>query len=709
MKHESRTIVFAILALLLFNVLASGVSLRTVKANTQTTTVQFYNIGAGQTSLTNETTHTSPYAAKLVIPSSAPQGSGCMVLYPYNKTLNSLQSFQVYTSYTNAVPRFVILLDTNGDGLTDVVLLSDYQFTSNGNWQITQGGQRWGWTEASPDLSTYGNGWNDSSYWKGIYGNGTVLSVGVALEYWAVKDSNGLGQPLYADELVLNGVTYNIAPPSNQTSNGSNADDWSMYRHDVQRTGLSSSPVSNGIPLWQFYTGLSYGDSPANRLRSSPAVVDGVVYFASNNSYFYALNATGGSLIWKVNTVSIVDSSPAVVGGVVYFGLLSNGHNSCLDALNATDGSLIWQFTTNIGIESSPAVVNGVVYVGSYSGYIYALNATNGALIWSYLTGGSAFSSPAIVNGVVYVGSIDGKVYALNANNGALIWSFQTRNPVYSSPAVVNNVIYFNTDNGTVYALRASDGSEIWQASIGSGTDHADDSPAVSGSIVYVGTRNGYYAFNATNGSQIWFFTSPYSARQTTGYVYSSPAVSGNVVYFGSCDGYVFALNAFTGAMIWSYQTGIFVFTSPAIVNGIVYVGSYDGYVYALGTGTLPVPTPTTAPTSTPQPTATPTPTPTPKPTPTATPTPVPTSKPTATPNATVTPAPASMPNQAPSPIPTNQPAIRPILAVEPNENESVNWLILGVIIGTGIIALISLGLIFKRSDEDLQRNRRPF
>jgi hypothetical protein len=67
------------------------------------------------------------------------------------------------------------------------------------------------------------------------------------------------------------------------------------------------------------------------------------------------------------------------------------------------------------------------------------------------------------------------------------------------------------------------------------------------------------------------------------------------------------------------------------------------------------------------------------------------------------------MPNQAPSPIPTNQPAIRPILAVEPNENESVNWLILGVIIGTGIIALISLGLIFKRSDEDLQRNRRPF
>ena len=701
MKHGSRTIVFAILALLLFNVLASGVSLRTVKANTQTTTVQFYNIGAGQTSLTNETTHTSPYAAKLVIPSSAPQGSGCMVLYPYNKTLNSLQSFQVYTSYTNAVPRFVILLDTNGDGLTDVVLLSDYQFTSNGNWQITQGGQRWGWTEASPDLSTYGNGWNGSSYWKGIYGNATVLSVGVALEYWAVKDSNGLGQPLYADELVLNGVTYNIAGAPNQSSNVSTVDDWPMYRHDLQRSGLSTSTAANCSLIWQFFTGPSNSPSLADRLRASPAVVDGIVYVGSNNSYFYALNATSGSSIWQVNVGSNVESSAAVVDNVVYVGILWNGQNGYVDALNATTGSVIWRYATNSGIESSPAVIDGVVYVGSFYGYIYALNATNGVLKWSYLTGGSTFSSPAIVNGVVYIGSIDGKVYALNANNGALIWSFQTRNPVYSSPAVVNNVIYFNTDNGTVYALRASDGSEIWRAFIGSGTDHADDSPAVSGSIVYVGTRNGYYAFNATDGSQIWFFTSPYSSRQTTGYVYSSPAVSGNVVYFGSCDGYVFALNAFTGAMIWSYRTGIFVFTSPAIVNGIVYVGSYDGYVYALGTGTLPVPTPATAPTSTPQPTATSTPTPTV--------TPVPTSQPTATPNATVTPAPASMSHQAPSPIPTNQPATRPMLAVEPNGNGSVDWLIFGVIIGTGIIALISLFLVFKRSDGDLQRNRRPF
>jgi hypothetical protein len=133
------------LALLLFNVLSAGLSQQTAKATTQNNiAVQLLNIGGGQTSLTNQTTHTSILSAKLVIPIGAQQGSGCMVLCPYNKPLSTLQSFQVYTSYTNATPRFVVLFDTNGNAMTDIVLLSDYQFLSNSSWQITQGGLRWG-------------------------------------------------------------------------------------------------------------------------------------------------------------------------------------------------------------------------------------------------------------------------------------------------------------------------------------------------------------------------------------------------------------------------------------------------------------------------------------------------------------------------------------------------------------------------------------
>ena len=279
MKHVKEIVVFTFLALLMFNVSTSGVNLGIVKADTQnTTTVQLQNIGDGQSSLSNQITHTSTYSAKLVIPSDASQGSSCIVLYPYNKPLHTLQPFQVHTSYTNALPRFVVVLDTTGDGLANVVLLSDYQFVGNGNWQVTQGGQRWGWSEANPSLSSYGKTWNDFYYWKGVYGDAVVLSVGVALEYWAVKDASGLDQPLYTDEVVLNGVTYNIAAPNQPLP-----DDWPMYRHDHQRSGHSTSTAPNGNLSWQFNTG--------DKIRSSPAIVNGLPTWVQTTATVYALNA----------------------------------------------------------------------------------------------------------------------------------------------------------------------------------------------------------------------------------------------------------------------------------------------------------------------------------------------------------------------------------------------------------------------------------
>ena len=57
------------------------------------------------------------------------------------------------------------------------------------------------------------------------------------------------------------------------------------------------------------------------------------------------------------------------------------------------------------------------------------------------------------------------------------------------------------------------------------------------------------YALNASTGAKLWSYT-------TGGYVDSSPAVANGVVYIGSDDGNVYALNASTGAKLWSFTTG---------------------------------------------------------------------------------------------------------------------------------------------------------
>src|SRR5262249_28162523 len=110
-------------------------------------------------------------------------------------------------------------------------------------------------------------------------------------------------------------------------------------------------------------------------------------------------NVGGLQLKWKNpigSYLSLFQSSPAVVNGVVYFG--SDDGN--VYALNASTGALLWRFAAVGQVESSPAVVNGVVYVGT-GDHVYALNASTGTKIWSYNTGSGVLSSPAVVNGVV--------------------------------------------------------------------------------------------------------------------------------------------------------------------------------------------------------------------------------------------------------------------------------------------------------------------
>ncbi len=107
-----------------------------------------------------------------------------------------------------------------------------------------------------------------------------------------------------------------------------------------------------------------------------------------------------------------------------------------------------------------------------------------------------------------------------------------------------------------------------------------ESSPAVVNGVVYIGSLDdNVYALNASTGAKLWSFT-------TGGLVESSPAVVNSVVYIGSFDGNVYALNASTGAKLWSFATGDFVQSSPAVVNGVVYIGSSDGNLYALNAGT---------------------------------------------------------------------------------------------------------------------------
>src|SRR5208337_5363416 len=89
------------------------------------------------------------------------------------------------------------------------------------------------------------------------------------------------------------------------------------------------------------------------------------------------------------------------------------------------------------------------------------------------------------------------------------------------------------------------------------------------------------YALNATTGAHIW--------SNPTGAADSSPCVVNGVVYIGvysnSAYDSIYALNATNGNKIWIYHIGNPISSSPAVVNGVVYVGGGEN-IYALNAAT---------------------------------------------------------------------------------------------------------------------------
>jgi len=104
-------------------------------------------------------------------------------------------------------------------------------------------------------------------------------------------------------------------------------------------------------------------------------------------------------------------------------------------------------------------------------------------------------------------------------------------------------------------------------------------SPAVAGGIVYVGSSDySVYALNASTGTVIWSYG-------TGNPIEGSAAVADGRVYIGS-GAKVRALNASTGGLIWSYTALSGIKSSPAVADGIVYIGSETYNVYALNAST---------------------------------------------------------------------------------------------------------------------------
>ena len=146
---------------------------------------------------------------------------------------------------------------------------------------------------------------------------------------------------------------------------------------------------------------------------------------------------------------------------------------------------------------------------------------------------------------LVGAGQKSGDYWALDPSTGALVWKTNTG------------------PGGTAGGLQwgsAVDGKRIYTAN------------ANSNQVSYQGSTSGIWsALDAATGQILW------QTRPEHGGGTSGPVTTANGVVFGCSlddDGYMYALDAATGAELWSFASGGSCLSGAAISNGTVYWGS---------------------------------------------------------------------------------------------------------------------------------------
>ncbi len=243
-------------------------------------------------------------------------------------------------------------------------------------------------------------------------------------------------------------------------------DSWPSYHGDYSGrrhsplTQINQRNVQNLTLAWAFQT------NQAANIKSSPLLVDGILYFTVPDN-IWAVDARSGHMLWHFNKPStkgdhIGQRGVAMYKGYLYF-LTPDDH---LISLNAKDGSVRWNVeVADVGkgywTTMAPLVVKDHVIVGvsgdldNLTGYLRSVDPETGATQWQWdatppagtpnaTTGGMTWitgtydpdlnllywgtgNPTPVLNGTTRPG--DDKwtcaIVALNPDTGELKWGFQ--------------------------------------------------------------------------------------------------------------------------------------------------------------------------------------------------------------------------------------------------------------------------------------------
>lgn len=212
---------------------------------------------------------------------------------------------------------------------------------------------------------------------------------------------------------------------------------------------------------------------PPARLSGGITYANGTLYLGTENGEMFALDASDGSIQWRVNVPGEVVSAPAYGEGY----LIAHLGNGLIYAMNAENGDERWRHeeevpTLSLRGTSSPVVSAGGVMVGTNNGRAAVLILENGQLAWDERvtapSGGSDLdrmvdidANPVVRGETLYLLSFNGELVAMQLRNGEVMWRRDYQG--YRTPQVTASRIYLTTTRSHIVELDRMSGNERWR------------------------------------------------------------------------------------------------------------------------------------------------------------------------------------------------------------------------------------------------------
>jgi len=243
-------------------------------------------------------------------------------------------------------------------------------------------------------------------------------------------------------------------------------------------------------------------------------------------------------------------------------------------------------------IVAAPVAKDGRIYVIDSAQKVSAFDAASGRRVWEHqlkaanpqwdefsVGGGLAIAGDKLIvaSGFAYVA-------ALRLNDGAEVWKRRVESPMSSSPAILGNRAYLTSTNNDFFAIDTDTGEVLWNDQALSETARvlSSPSPAVTPDILAVGYSSGeLIAYLPANGRRLWTDTLTSTGRYTPlsaiNDIAGKPSIQDGVVYAASHSGVLTAIDARSGARIWSKTFGSR--QGPVIAGEYLYVVGTNGRV----------------------------------------------------------------------------------------------------------------------------------